>query len=38
MSPKTKNLLTRTASGAVYVALMIVGVFVPPMMVMLIDV
>lgn len=35
MNPKTKNLLNRTASGAVYVALMIVGVLVPPMMVML---
>lgn len=35
MSPKTKNLLTRTASGAVYVALMIAGVLAPPVMVVL---
>lgn len=35
MSPKTKNLLTRTASGAVYIALMIAGVFMPPFMAML---
>ena len=27
MNPKTKNLLVRTVVGAVYVALMIAGVF-----------
>ena len=32
MNPKIKNLLVRTVTGAVYVALMVVGVFYPPVM------
>ncbi|MBO4381442.1 MAG: phosphatidate cytidylyltransferase [Bacteroidales bacterium] len=32
MNPKTKNLLVRTAAGAVYVALMVAGTFCPPLM------
>lgn len=32
MTPKFKNLLLRTLFGAIYVALMITGVFVPPFM------
>lgn len=35
MNPKTKNLLVRTVVGAVYVALMIAGVFVFPLMAVL---
>jgi len=32
MNPKFKNLLVRTASGIVYVALMVAGTFCPPLM------
>ena len=32
MSPKIKNMMIRTISGAVYVALMVVGVLYPPVM------
>lgn len=32
MSPKIKNMMVRTASGAVYVALMVAGVLYPPVM------
>jgi len=32
MNPKFKNLLVRTASGIVYVALMVAGTFYPPLM------
>ncbi len=32
MNPKTKNLIVRTIAGAVYVALMIAGVFIFPLM------
>ena len=35
MNPKTKNLLVRTVVGAVYVALMIAGVFIFPLMAVL---
>ncbi|MCQ2283739.1 MAG: phosphatidate cytidylyltransferase [Bacteroidales bacterium] len=35
MNPKTKNLLIRTASGAVYAGLMIAGTLIPPLMVLL---
>ncbi len=35
MSPKRKNLLVRTATGAVYIALMIAGVFCYPLMAVL---
>ena len=35
MNPKTKNLLVRTVVGAVYVALMIAGVFIFPLMTVL---